>query len=97
MSHAFEAIRISDRVYWVGAIDWELRSFHGYLTKRGTTYNAFLVMGDEITLVDSVKPAFLDEMLARVASVVDPAQISNIISNHAEMDHSGSLPELVKR
>ena len=97
MSNAFEAIKISDRVYWVGAIDWELRNFHGYLTKRGTTYNAYLVVGDEITLVDSVKPAFMDEMLARIASVVDPSEISNIISNHAEMDHSGALPELIKR
>ncbi len=97
MSHAFEAIKISEHVYWVGAIDWELRNFHGYLTKRGTTYNAFLVLADEVTLIDSVKPAFLGEMLARVASVVDPAQISNIISNHAEMDHSGSLPELIAR
>ena len=57
-SQSFKAVKISDRVYWVGAIDWGLRNFHGYLTSRGTTYNAFLVMADKITLIDTVKPQF---------------------------------------
>ncbi|MFH2007690.1 MAG: FprA family A-type flavoprotein, partial [bacterium] len=97
MSNAFEAVKITDRVYWVGAVDWELRSFHGYQTSRGTTYNAYLIVADEITLVDTVKPPFLDEMLSRISSVVDPAEISNIVSNHAELDHSGSLPVMCSR
>ena len=42
-------------MYWVGAVDWHVRDFHGYLTQRGTTYNAYLVMGEKITLVDTVK------------------------------------------
>ena len=41
-----QAVKISEKVYWVGAIDWNIRDFHGYSTKRGTTYNAYLVMGD---------------------------------------------------
>jgi flavorubredoxin len=94
-SGAFRAIKISDRIYWVGAIDWGLRNFHGYLTSRGTTYNAFLVMADEIALIDTVKPAFYDEMMARISDVVDPRDIKYVISNHSEMDHSGALPRFL--
>jgi len=89
-----KAIKISENVYWVGAIDWGIRDFHGYATSRGTTYNAFLVMADKIALIDTVKRPFMDEMLARIASVVAPEDIDFIVSNHAEMDHSGSLSEI---
>lgn len=87
---------ISSHVWWVGAIDWNLRDFHGYATPRGTTYNAYLLTGDKITLVDTVKSGFCGEMLARIASVVDPHQINNIISNHSEMDHTGCLAEMIE-
>jgi len=97
MSGAFEAVKVSDHVYWVGAIDWALRDFHGYATSRGTTYNAYLILSDPVVLVDTVKAAFKDEMLARIASLVDPGSIRWIISNHAEMDHSSALPEVVAR
>jgi len=90
-------IELAPRVYWVGAIDWELREFHGYLTEKGSTYNAFLILDDRITLIDTVKKEFVPEMLARVAEVVDPEKISYIVSNHVEMDHSGGLPEVVAR
>ncbi|MBN1653480.1 MAG: flavodoxin domain-containing protein [Deltaproteobacteria bacterium] len=96
MSRTFQAIKVSDRVYWVGAIDWELRNFHGYLTSRGTTYNAYLILADEITLIDSVKAPMFDQMMSRIASLVAPSEIRNIISNHAEMDHSGCLPRLLQ-
>ncbi len=91
-----QAIKISDHVYWVGAIDWGIRDFHGYATRRGSTYNAYLIMGEKIALVDTVKRPFMPELLARVASVVDPGRIDWIIANHAEMDHSGGLPEAVR-
>jgi len=95
MSGAFEAVKVSEHVYWVGAIDWALRDFHGYATQRGTTYNAYLILADPVILVDTVKAAFKDEMLARIASLVDPAKVRWIISNHSEMDHSGALPDVV--
>lgn len=90
-----QAIQISPNVYWVGAIDWNLRDFHGYATHRGTTYNAYLILGGKPTLIDTVKKEFYPEMLARIRSVLDPQQIEIIISNHAEMDHSGALTQAV--
>jgi flavorubredoxin len=95
MSDAFKAVPIADRVWWVGAIDRSIRDFHGYATRQGTTYNAYLVQADPVVLIDTVKAPFMDEMLARIASVVDPAKIRYIVSNHAEMDHSGGLPRAV--
>jgi flavorubredoxin len=97
MTEAFRAIQISPRVYWVGAIDWGIRNFHGYLTGRGTTYNAFLVMGKEVTLIDTVKAPFFDEMMSRISSVVDPKKIQHIISCHSELDHSGCMDRLAHR
>jgi flavorubredoxin len=91
----YKAVRITDRVWWVGAIDWNIRDFHGYTTRRGSTYNAYLVMADKITLMDTVKAPFREEMLSRIASVVDPQEIRYIVSNHSEMDHTGSLPEVI--
>ncbi len=96
MNSIAKAIKISDSVYWVGAVDWTVRDFHGYQTGRGTTYNAYLIMADKITLVDTVKAPFKDELLSRISSVVDPRKIDYIISNHSEMDHSGCLPEMIE-
>lgn len=90
-----QAVKITDKVYWVGAIDWNIRDFHGYSTKRGTTYNAFLVLTDKPTLIDTVKKEFYPEMMSRIKSVIDPKKIEIIISNHSEMDHSGALPQAV--
>lgn len=96
MNSIGKAIKISDNVYWVGAVDWLVRDFHGYQTSRGTTYNAYLIMADKITLVDTVKAQFRDELLSRISSVVAPGKIDYIISNHSEMDHSGCLPEMIE-
>ena len=96
MKSAFKATRICDGVYWVGAIDWAVRDFHGYLVPRGTTYNAFLVLADKVALIDTVKGPFASEMMARIASVIDPADIDYIVANHAEPDHSGALGETIR-
>ena len=95
MKDIYSAIKVTDNVYWVGAIDWTIRDFHGYTTPHGSTYNAYLVMADDVTLIDTVKAPFMDEMLSRIKSVVEPSKIKYIISNHSEMDHSGCLPEAI--
>jgi len=91
-----QAIKLTDDVYWVGAIDWGIRDFHGYTTGRGTTYNAYLILGDKPTLIDTVKAPFYKEMMDRISSVIDPKKIDYIVSNHTEMDHSGCLARAIK-
>jgi flavorubredoxin len=91
-----KAVKIRENIYWVGGIDWDLRNFHGYLTQRGSTYNAYLIIDEKITLIDTVKYYLCDEMISRIKSVIDPSKIDCIISNHVEMDHSGSLPAMAK-
>jgi len=95
MNSPYKAVKVTDDVWWVGAVDWNIRDFHGYRTPRGSTYNAYLIMADKITLVDTVKAPFREEMLARIADVIAPSRIDYIVSNHSEMDHSGCLPEVI--
>jgi flavorubredoxin len=89
----FRAREISPGVHWVGAIDWDVRDFHGYETSLGSTYNAFLVTGEQNVLIDTVKAPFRTELLERVASVTDRVDV--LISNHSEPDHTGALPEVL--
>lgn len=96
ITNEFKARQISEHVYWVGAIDWSLRDFHGYETSRGSTYNAFLILTEQPILIDTVKAPFFDEMLARIKSIIEPEKIKYIVSNHAEMDHSGCLPQAIE-
>ena len=91
-----QAFKLADGIYWVGAIDWNLRNFHGYETEKGSSYNAYLILDEKVTLIDTVKEGFGEEMLSRIRSVIDPAKIDVVISNHAEPDHSGCLP-LIKK
>ena len=91
-----KAIEMKKGIYWVGAVDWSMRSFHGYSTRRGSSYNAYLILDEKITLIDTVKAPFVAELVERISSVVDPAKIDYIISNHVEPDHSGSLPIMAK-
>ncbi len=89
-------VQIKEGVYWVGAVDWNIREFHGYSTYRGTTYNAYLIKGDKTALVDTVKAEFFPEMLAKIESLVNPADIDYLVVNHLEMDHSGGLPRFME-
>lgn len=90
------AVKIADNVYWVGAVDWDIREFHGYETPYGTTYNAYLVMDEKVVLIDSVKAPFAQELIQNIREVVNPSKIDIIVSNHVEPDHSGSLGEVLK-
>ncbi len=85
-------VELKKGIYWVGAVDWGIRDFHGYSTHQGSSYNAYLVMGEKTALVDTVKAPFFEEMMERIKEVVPPEKIDYLIVNHVEMDHSGSLP-----
>jgi anaerobic nitric oxide reductase flavorubredoxin len=88
-------VSLAENIYWVGAIDWNIRDFHDYTTRRGTTYNAYLILDDKIALVDTVRHNFSNDLLRNVCDIISPEKIDYIIVNHVEMDHSGALP-LVK-
>jgi len=91
MSHT----ELAKGIYWVGAVDWDIRDFHGYSTYKGTTYNAFLVVDKKITLFDTVKRSHLDELLRNIRAIVDPEKIDYLVVNHVELDHSGCLPDMM--
>ena len=89
-------VSLAEGINWVGVIDWNLRDFHGYITRRGATYNAYLISDEKTALVDTVKHTFSSELLRNICEIVDPEKIDYIIVNHVEMDHSSSLPIIAK-
>jgi flavorubredoxin len=90
-------IEIAKDIYDVGVIDWNIRDFHGYSTYQGTSYNAFLIVDEKIALIDTVKKEFSDQLLEKIAKIIDPKKIDYVISNHTEMDHSGGLPRVMHK
>jgi len=83
-------------IYYVGYIDWEVRSFHGYSTHRGSSYNAYIVKGEKTVLIDAVKRPYFESFLKSIKAVCNPTEIDYYITNHVEMDHSGSFPLIIK-
>jgi len=90
--------KVLDDIYWVGAVDWNVRTFHGftYSTHRGTTYNAYLIVDNKTALVDTVYGAFATEMVDRIREIVPPEKIDYVIANHVETDHSGAIAEVLR-
>jgi len=91
-------IPIKNNVSWVGKIDWELRRFHGdeYSTHRGSTYNSYLIKEKKVALIDTVWNPFAKEYVENLATIIPLDEIDYVIANHAESDHSGALPELMR-
>ncbi len=90
--------QIAEDVYWVGVVDWDLRSFHGHelSTHRGSTYNAYLIRDDKNVLVDTVWDPFKERLIENISEVIDPSEIDIVVANHAETDHSGALGEVLR-
>jgi len=91
-----KAFNLIDGVYWVGAIDWHPPKL-GYGISKGTSYNSYIILDDKIALIDTVKHGFTHEIISRIEDVSDPLKIDYIIIGNYKMDHSGSLPFLMKR
>ncbi|MFQ5486112.1 MAG: anaerobic nitric oxide reductase flavorubredoxin [Desulfobacterales bacterium] len=89
---------VKNNVYWVGKIDWEIRKFHGdeYSTHRGSTYNPYLIKEEKVALIDTVWAPFSKEFITNLVKEIDLRKIDYVIANHAEIDHSGALPELMQ-
>jgi NADH oxidase (H2O-forming) len=94
-----EAVEIAPGVHWIGALDPTLRTFDIILrTANGTTYNAYLVRGEDgVAVIDTVKAGFADDFFARLESAARYDEIRVIVLNHLEPDHTGALPELMRR
>ena len=90
---------IKNNVSWIGKIDWELRKFHGdeYSTHRGSTYNSYLIEEEKVAVIDTVWAPFAKEYVENLEMRIDLNKIDYVIANHAEIDHSGALPELMSR
>jgi flavorubredoxin len=90
-----KSVELKKDVYWVGAIDWAVRDFHGYETPRGTSYNNYLIMDKEITLIDTVKYDFADVSIKNIKNIVDPSKIKHVVINHIENDHATSVDKIM--
>jgi flavorubredoxin len=92
------SINVKNNVYWVGKIDWELRKFHGdeYSTHRGSTFNSYLIKEEKIALIETVWAPFSKEFVAQLTDKINLKKIDYVIANHAESDHSGAMPELMR-
>ncbi|KXA92798.1 metallo-beta-lactamase [candidate division MSBL1 archaeon SCGC-AAA259E22] len=92
-----ETLQIASDVHWVGVKDWDRRMFDRLIPlPNGTSYNAYLVRGDEKTaLIDSVNPGFEDELEGKVRQLIDPGEIDYFVMNHAEPDHANAIPHML--
>jgi len=90
---------IKNNVYWVGKVDWELKTFHGsdYSVNHGSSQNAYLIQEEKTVLIDTVWKPHADEFVDNLAKEVDLNKIDFIVINHGEVDHSGALPALMER
>jgi len=90
-------MKLAEGVHWVGVQDWNIRDFHGLYTPKGGSYDAYLILDEKIALIDVVNREFFDELMANISRIIEPEKIDYIIMNHAEPDHSGALPLVMKK
>ena len=93
-----QAIQLKENMYWVGVHDFNCRHFHGDLfpISEGTTYNSYLIVDEQITLIDTVEEEFFDIMMERIHSIIGDKPIDNVIVQHAEPDHSGGFVKFMQ-
>lgn len=91
-----KVLKVSDSVDWIGILDFDIRVFDIVMaTKYGTTYNSYFINADKKVIVETAKETFTEEYLEKVKMVTDPTEISYIVFNHTEPDHSGALAKLL--
>lgn len=92
-------VHLKNNVYWLGKIDWELKTFHGddYSINNGSSQNAYLIREEKNILIDTVWSPHSNEFMENLESEIDLAELDAIIVQHGEVDHSGSVVELLRR
>jgi len=88
--------KLKDGIYWIGYVDWNVRDFHGYKTGRGSTYNAYLMLDEKNAVIDSVKAPYAQTLLENIQAHIPLGKVDYLIVNHAEQDHSGSVPAVMR-
>lgn len=96
MESLMEPRKITEGVFWAGAVDWDRRLFDALIPlPDGTSYNAYIVAGrDKTALLDTVEPSMTHVLLGQLKGI---DKIDYIISHHAEQDHSGSIPAVLEK
>lgn len=89
-------VELKNGIYWVGAVDWAIRDFHGYETPRGTSYNNYLIDDDEPALLDTVHHDFVDISIENISKIIDLKKIKHIVINHIENDHATGLEKILE-
>ena len=89
-------VEIKKGIFWVGAVDSNVRDFHGYIVPKGTTYNNYFIKDKELCLVDTVKYDFCSETLSRISKIADLKEVKTIVINHVEPDHAGSIDRVMQ-
>ena len=87
--------RLRENIYWIGYVDWDVRDFHGYITRKGSSYNSYFIKDEKIAVIDSVKAPYADELVRNILEHTDLDKVDYVVCNHAEPDHSGSIPVLM--
>lgn len=90
-------VELAPGVFWVGALDWNGRDFHGYKTPEGTSFNSYLIKGEKTALIDTVKASHTDELIFRLQKLMNPSKLDYLVINHMEPDHSGALIEFLEK
>lgn len=89
--------KLKENIYWIGVNDPKLRVFDIIMeTKKGTTYNSYIIDDEKVAIIDSVKTGFFDEFLGKIKGVIGERKVDYIIVQHTELDHSGSLVKLLE-
>lgn len=89
-------VELKNEIYWVGAVDWAIRDFHGYETPKGTSYNNYLIIDDEPTLLDAVHENFAHYSIENISRIISPSKIKHIVINHIENDHATGLDRILE-
>lgn len=89
-------VELKNDIYWVGAVDWAIRDFHGYETPKGTSYNNYLIIDEEPTLLDAVHENFVHYSIENISRIISPSKIKHIVINHIENDHATGLDRILE-
>lgn len=87
---------LKKNIYWIGYSDWDVRNFHGYNTKAGSTYNSYIIVDEKIAVIDTVKAPFAEQLINNISAITPLDKVDYVVCNHAEPDHSSSFPALMK-